>query len=78
MLVTSLTSAVAFAACTVSDIMPIRAFGYFAAIVVPTVYFQTILVQPLNYYIYEAYIMNKCSKLVPELHKNEDEVVQLK
>lgn len=57
MLVTSLTSAVAFLACTSSQIMPIQAFGVFAAIIVPTCFIITIVVQPLNYYIYEKYIL---------------------
>ena len=38
MFVTSLTSAGAFASCIGSNIMPIKAFGIFSAIVVPMVY----------------------------------------
>ena len=38
MLVTSLTSSIAFLACTLSDIMPIQAFGWFASLIVPIVY----------------------------------------
>ena len=44
MLVTSLTSAVAFSACTTADVMPVRAFGWFATLVVPLVFLQTIFV----------------------------------
>jgi len=59
MLVTSLTSAVAFAATTMSKIMPIRSFGIFATIIVPLVYLQTIIVQPFTYFIYEKYFMHR-------------------
>lgn len=44
MLVTSLTSAVAFFACAFSAIMPVRSFGIFAAIVVPVCFLITIFV----------------------------------
>ena len=59
MLVTSLTSSVAFLSCTLSKIMPIRAFGVFATIVVLVCYVITIHVQPLVYFIYERYIQRK-------------------
>jgi len=42
MFITSLTSTVAFASCIGSKIMPIQAFGVFAAIVVSLVYVFTI------------------------------------
>jgi predicted RND superfamily exporter protein len=42
MLVTSLTSSVAFLSCTLSKLMPIRAFGIFATIVVLICYILTI------------------------------------
>lgn len=58
MLVTSFTSSVAFLACTVSPIMPIRSFGIFACIVVLNCFFITILVQPINYYLYEMFFKN--------------------
>ena len=38
MLVTSLTSAVAFSSCIMSSIMPIKSFGYFATVVVVFVF----------------------------------------
>jgi predicted RND superfamily exporter protein len=60
MLVTSLTSAVAFSACILSDIMPIRAFGLFSTIIVPVVFVLTIFTQPINYYVYE--MLNCCNK----------------
>jgi len=58
MLVTSITSMVAFASCIMSNIMPIKSFGVFATIIVPLVYLQTILVQPFTYYFYEKYLIN--------------------
>jgi predicted RND superfamily exporter protein len=57
MFVTSLTSSVAFASCTFSEIMPIASFGWFATLIVPCVYLQTIFVLPLVYYFYEVRIM---------------------
>lgn len=39
MLVTSLTSMISFASCTISEIIPIASFGWFATLVVPAVYF---------------------------------------
>lgn len=38
MLVTSLTSMISFASCTISEIIPIASFGWFAALVVPIVF----------------------------------------
>ena len=57
MFLTSATSTMAFVACSMSKIMPIRAFGIFSAIVVPTVYILTIAVMPFAYFIYEVYIL---------------------
>lgn len=62
MFVTSLTSMVAFSACTSSAVMPIRAFGWFATLIVPLIYFQIILVQPFIYFFYELHIMNSSWK----------------
>ena len=59
MLVTSLTSSVAFSACTTSQVMPIRAFGWFATLVVPLLFLQTILFQPFVYFFYEKYLLNE-------------------
>ena len=58
MLVTSFTSSVAFFACITSPIMPIRSFGVFSFIIVLNCFLITILVQPINYFIYEKYIHN--------------------
>lgn len=61
MLLTSLTSTMAFLSTSISEIMPLRSFGIFAALIVPIVFFQTIVVQPLIYFIYEIYVL-KCWK----------------
>ena len=60
MLVTSFTSSVAFFACTSSPIMPIRSFGVFSFIIVLNCFFITILVQPINYFIYEKFMHKIC------------------
>ena len=39
--------------------MPIASFGIFAALVVPFVYLQTILLQPFTYFLYERYLMTR-------------------
>ena len=53
----------AFTSCIGSKIMPIQAFGVFAAIVVTLVYVITICFQPLNYYIYEKTgVIDMCKK----------------
>jgi predicted RND superfamily exporter protein len=59
MFVTSLTSSVAFLSCTLSNIMPIRAFGVFATIVVMICFILTIHVQPLIYFLYEKYYLRR-------------------
>ena len=58
MLVTSLTSAIAFIACSFTPIMPLKAFGIFAALIVPTCFLLTITAQPVVYFIYEMYFMS--------------------
>ena len=57
MLVTSFTSAIAFVSCSFTPIMPLKAFGIFAAIIVPTCFLLTITAQPVVYFIYEMYFM---------------------
>lgn len=44
MFVTSMTSAVMFASCVTTDIMPVRSFGVFAALTVPLVFIQTLFI----------------------------------
>ena len=68
MLVTSLTSAVAFLSCAFSDVMPIQSFGIFSGIIVPVCFLLTITVQPINYYIYERLIMKMCQKKESEIN----------
>jgi predicted RND superfamily exporter protein len=58
MLVTSVTSSVAFLSCARSQITPIRSFGFFAAVIIIMCYIITILVQPMNYFIYEKFVKN--------------------
>lgn len=58
MLVTSVTSSVAFMTCTRSQITPVRSFGFFAAEIIIMCYIITILVQPMNYFIYEKFVKN--------------------
>ena len=57
MMVTSLTSAIAFVACSFTVIMPLKSFGIFAAIIVPTCFVLTITAQPVVYFVYEMYII---------------------
>ena len=56
MFITSFTSAVAFLACSLSPMMPIRAFGIFSALIVPICFLLTVTMQPMTYYIYEQYV----------------------
>ena len=56
-MVTSLTSAVAFFSCFISPIMPIKSYSIFATITVLICFGMTIVLQPINYYIYERHIL---------------------
>lgn len=53
MFVTSLTSFLAFLACSFCSIMPIKAFGVFSSILVPVMFFLTVLTLPFVYFINE-------------------------
>ena len=53
---TSITTACSYFSCYFSTIMPLRAFGIFAALLVMFCYVITIIVQPIIYYLYEVYI----------------------
>ena len=44
MLVTSVTSSLAFLSCVISEVLPIRSFGIFSSIIVMVCYLITILV----------------------------------
>lgn len=60
-LVTSSTTAIAFLANALSDIRPIRAFGIFAAIIVPVNFLIIILVIPPVQIIHDIYFKNRCA-----------------
>ena len=59
-LVTSTTTAVAFAANALSDIRPIRAFGIFAAILIPMNFLILILVLPSMQIIHDRKFKERC------------------
>lgn len=59
-LVTSTTTSIAFLANALSDIRPIRAFGIFAAIIVPVNFLIVILVIPSAQVIHDRYFANIC------------------
>ena len=58
--VTSSTTSVAFAANGASPIIPIRAFGIYASIIVLVNYLMVIMVMPSVQMIYEIYYKDKC------------------
>lgn len=58
--VTSSTTAAAFLANVVSEITPIRAFGIFAAIIIPVNFFIVILVMPSIQIIHDRYMKERC------------------
>ena len=60
-LVTSSTTAIAFLANALSDIRPIRAFGIFAAIIIPVNFVLVILVMPSTQIIHDKYLKDRCS-----------------
>ena len=65
-LVTSSTTAIAFLANAGSDIRPIRAFGIFAAIIIPVNFFIIITVIPAAQIIHDKWLLPKgfcCHKL---------------
>ena len=73
MLVTSSTTSAAFMSNYFSPIMPIKAFGMFAAIIVPVNYLLVVLYYPPAIIIYEKYIQGKyCAK-----KKNDTEVTKI-
>lgn len=82
MAVTSSTTSVAFFANLFSPIMPIRAFGIFAGIIVPVNFFLVVMVFPGAVIFYEKYIEGRFSKMCSRDSKtknsdvldNEDEV----
>ena len=59
MLMTSATSTMAFVACSVSPVMPVRAFGIFSSLVVPVVFILTLTILPFAYFVYEKFILER-------------------
>jgi len=55
-LVTSSTTAIAFLANALSDIRPIRAFGIFAAIIIPVNFFIVIIMIPPVQVMHDEYV----------------------
>ena len=62
MAVTSSTTAVAFFVNITSQLMPIRAFGIFAGVIVLVNYFLVVMFFPPAILFYENYIDGKISK----------------
>jgi len=60
-LVTSSTTAVAFLANGLSEIRPIRAFGFFAAILIPVNFVIIILVIPSVQLVHDRYFKERCA-----------------
>ena len=59
--VTSSTTAVAFLANALSDVRPIRAFGIFAAIIVPVNFFIVIMLMPAIQVQHDRWFKNRCN-----------------
>lgn len=59
-IVTSSTTAIAFLANALSDIRPIRAFGIFAAIIIPVNFLIIITVMPPLQIIHDTYLKDRC------------------
>ena len=59
--VTSSTTAFAFLANALSDIRPIRAFGIYAAIIIPVNFLLVILVMPSVQILHDRYLKEQCS-----------------
>lgn len=76
MFVTSLTSAGAFASTMGSNLIPIKAFGIFSAIVVPMVYIQTVCMLPFIYYFYEIYLFKSSNLCKCCLCKSKEKISQ--
>ena len=57
MFMTSATSTMAFVACSVSPVMPVKAFGIFSSLVVPVVFLLTLVILPFAYFVFEKYIL---------------------
>ena len=60
-LVTSSTTSVAFLANGLSEIVPIRAFGIFAAIIIPVNFVLIILIMPAIQMVHDRYLAKCCT-----------------
>ena len=60
-LVTSSTTAFAFLSNAMSDIRPIRAFGIFAAIIIPVNFCLVIMIMPPAQILFDKYLKERCS-----------------
>jgi predicted RND superfamily exporter protein len=60
MAVTSSTTCVAFMANYFSSLMPIKAFGIFAGVIVPVNYFLVVMMFPSAVIFYDRTIKPKC------------------
>lgn len=60
--VTSSTTCAAFLANAFSDIMPIRAFGIYAGIIIPMNYLLTSLLLPPMINLHDRHLKGKCRK----------------
>ena len=63
MAVTSSTTSVAFLANITSPMLPIRAFGVFAGVIVPVNYLLVVMVFPPAAIIYDNYIHGCCHNI---------------
>ena len=59
-LITSLTTSVAFLATGLSKIMPIASFGFFSAIIVPVNFLLAVIAYPPRIIIYEQKLRHRC------------------
>ena len=69
--VTSFTTAVAFLATGMSDLMPISSFGFFAAIIIPMNYVLVITAYPPILVIWHKYIRFRCCKFCEKQPKDK-------
>ena len=63
MAVTSSTTSVAFLANLASPMLPIRAFGVFAGVIVPVNYLLVCIVMPPAIIVYDKYLHGCCHSL---------------
>ena len=77
MAVTSSTTSVAFLANSFSPIMPIKAFGIYAAIIIPANYLLVVFIFPPCVIFYEKHFENKCNPLCCKNKVEEDEIMKI-